>query len=52
MGIVPEVMERSDGSVALDWTRQLKAGSPAGPFVVLTRAQWLGLVAIIKAKGG
>ena len=49
MSNIPQVTARSDGQVAVDWSA---APSPAGPFITLTRQQWLGLITSIKRMGG
>jgi hypothetical protein len=46
--MVPEVTQMSDGTIAIDWTKHLRGSSPIGPFLALTREQWLGLVAQVK----
>jgi hypothetical protein len=46
--MVPEVTQMSDGTIAIDWTKHLRCGSPIGPFLTLTREQWLGLVAQVR----
>ena len=45
MSNVPQITARSDGLVAIDWEQ-------GGPFITLTREQWLGLIASIKRMGG
>ena len=49
MSNVPQVTARSDGQVAVDWSA---APEPPGPFITLTRQQWLGLITSIKRMGG
>jgi hypothetical protein len=46
--MVPEVTQTSEGMIAIDWTGHKRAGSPIGPFLTLTREQWLGLVTQVK----
>jgi len=46
---IPQVTARSDGQVAVDWSA---APEPPGPFITLTRQQWLGLITSIKRMGG
>ena len=46
---VPQVTARGDGQVAVDWSA---APEPLGPFITLTRQQWLGLITSIKRMGG
>jgi hypothetical protein len=42
--MVPEVTQLTDGGIAVDWTMHKRAGSPIGPYITLTREQWLGLL--------
>lgn len=38
--------ERADGLIVLDWTRH----RPPGPYITLTRSQWLELLAVARKE--
>ena len=48
MSNIPQITARSDGDVAVDWSA---APEPPGPFITLTRQQWLGLITSIRRSG-
>jgi hypothetical protein len=49
--MIPEVTMHTDGTYGIDWTGHKRAGSPIGPYITLSREQWLGLVTAIKRVG-